>query len=547
MSEEPIHRPTLVKRKGGLLRKSVAVFEESDSTDEEHGGGTGGTAEPHSPPGVPGSSGSITTARTTTSTARQPARTVQWTRVARSQPPVAEAEETDASLLFPEIKGPEWLHLGLTPERTLVLNLLARFDQDLAETVGAAKVALASGDDGGAKVALRKAIRIAEGYAAQTATTMAQWRARADQAGTAAIPYGQDIIATLNQKKNGYRNVLHSRWSGEYPPLAWQDLTEARISGQGATGVVFGFEADQIRAVLKATATDPLGELLLANLLHKECSQAFTVSTFDVSIDRDAISQSVLSQLQSDPPNRTDADVQTMKDEFAKPANTVFSFGVAQGRDLKTLAQTQKAALDDVMTGDRTKAQKFWKKLGQIVAVDRFLGIDDRATTRGSNVGNIILGAEPDAITVIDNYDSNTQGRIALDPSIHTALLDAFKPPKPGDTAKVANIDNTARLIVSDVRRMVEFEAPGAVVQKQDFYEDPELAGYLKTGIEQAIGLLVIKLIGVRNESARLQSAVESIQQADVESSGKAQPSPGLDWAAITARVGYLNQTAKIV
>lgn len=533
MSEQPARRPMLIKRKGTAQRRtSVGAIEDSQSSGEEHGDST---EEPHSPPVAQRSPASSAAVAAPTATAVTSPRSipVPWGRRVVPQP--AQQVTDDAAILVPASSGRGWQFQA--PENILVNRLLARFDQDLSGTVTEALAARNRGDGDAAKVALRKATRIAEAYAALTETASNQWRGPNNPAGAAALPYAQGILAKLSRVKTGYRNMLHTDWPADYPVIAWEELTQARISGQGATGVVFGYAGNAMRAVLKASAEDPLGALLLANLLHQEISGAATVPTWDVSIDRDTISQSVVSQLQPDPPNRTDAHVATMKASFADPANTIFAFGVAAGSDLKTLARNSRAALEVVLKNDVQKAKRFWNKIGRIVAVDRFLGIDDRAAPKGSNIGNIILGDEPDAITVIDNYDRNTQGMIADDPQYHNQLLADLGP---------ANVTATAQRIVSDVRRQVEWEAPGRSVVNppppQSSFEDPQLAGYLKDGIEEAIGVLVRVLVDSASNSARISAQVQRIRQADTESSRTGQPSPGLDWAAITGRATFVKQ-----
>ena len=530
MSEQPARRPVLIKRKGPVQRRtSVGSVEDSQSSDEEHGDGT---EEQHSPPVVQrGPVSSAVAAAPTAAAVRPPGRApVAWTHGAARQ----QQQVTDAAILVPASGGRGWQLQA--PENTLVARLLGRFDQDLAGTVTTALAARNSGDGDAAKVALRKAIRIAEGYVALTQTAANQWQASNNQAGAGALPYAQGILTKLSRVKTGYRNMLHTDWPADYPVTPWQTLTQARISGEGATWVVFGYEGNAMRTVLKASADDPLGELLLANLLHQQISATGTVTTLDVSIDRDVISGSVMSQLQPSPPNRTAADVATMKASFADPANTIFAFGVAAGSDLRTLAKNSRATLDNAMKNDPAQAPRFWKKLGRILVVDRFLGINDRLAPKGSNIGNIILGAEPDAITVIDNYDSNTQRAIRANPQVHTDLLDELAPAVAGDLA---------RQIVSDVRRQVEWEALGHTPpQPQSSFEDPQLAGYLVQGIEEAIGLLVFKLVDSPTNSGAISNKVQGIGQADSESSRTGQPSPGLNWAAITTRAAYVKQIA---
>lgn len=530
---QPTRRPVIIKRKGAVpRRRSVPAVEDTESSAEEHGDGT---EQQHAPPVVqpsPVSSAVVAATTTTTVTSPRPVRVAGPRWVASQEP--AEPVTDDAAILVPASRVRGWQLQA--PENVLVNRLLARFDQDLSGTVAAALAARGRNDDDAAKVALRKAVRIAEAYEALTATMSGQWQAGTNPARAAAVGYAQGILADLARVKAGYRNMLHTDWPRDYPVIAWQQLTQARISGEGATGVVFGYEGNAMRTVLKASADDPLGELLLANLLHREISGAATVSTRDVSIDRDAITQSVVSQLQPDPPNRTAADVAGMKDLFADPANTIFAFGVAAGSDLKTLAKNSKAALDDVMKNDPVKAPRFWRRLGRILAVDRFLGINDRLAPKGSNVGNIILGAEPDTVTVIDNYDGNTQRRIAVDPQVHTTLLDELAP---------ASVGDIARQIVSDVRRQVEWEALGArPPQPQSFFEDPQLAGYFVQGIQEALQLLAFKLVDSTTNSGAIRGQVQAIRQADIESSRTGQPSPGLDWTAITTRAVYLKRTA---
>jgi hypothetical protein len=533
MSEQPARGPVLIKRKGPVQRRtSVGSVEDSQGSDEESGDGT---EEQHSPPVVPrspASSAVVAATTTTTVTSPRPARVAGPRWVASQQP--ARQLTDDAAILVPASGARGWQLQA--QENVLVNRLLGRFDQDLSDTVAAARAARSDGDGDTAKVALRKATRIAEGYAALTEAAASQWRAANNPAGARALPYAQAILTELSQARAGYRNKLHIDWPADYPTLAWQSLTQARISGEGATGVVFGYEGPAMKTVLKASADDPLGELLLANLLHQEISAAGTVTTLDVSIDRDVISGSVMSQLQPSPPNRTAADVATMKASFADPANTIFAFGVAAGSDLRTLAKNSRAALDNAMKNDPAQAPRFWKKLGRILVVDRFLGINDRLAPKGSNIGNIILGAVPDAITVIDNYDSNTQRGIRANPQVHTDLLDELAPAVAGDLA---------RQIVSDVRRQVEWEALGSrPPQPQSSFEDPQLAGYLVQGIEEAIGLLVFKLVDSTTNSGAISNQVQRIRQADSESSRTGQPSPGLNWAAITTRAAYVKQIA---
>lgn len=531
---QPTRRPVVIKRKGAVpRRRSIPAVEDTESSSEEHGDGA--EEQQHGPPVVqpsPASSAVVAATTTTTVTSPRPV-PVAGPRWVASQEP-AQPVTDDAAILVPASRARGWQLQA--PENVLVNRLLARFDQDLSGTVAAALAARGRNDDTAAKVALRKAVRIAEAYEALTATTSGQWQAGTNPARAAAVGYAQGILADLARVKAGYRNMLHTDWPRDYPVIAWQQLTQARISGEGATGVVFGYAGNAMRTVLKASADDPLGELLLANLLHREISGAGTVSTFDVSIDRDDISGSVVSQLQPEPPNRTAADIATMKGSFADPANTIFAFGVADGSDLKTLAKNSKAALDDVMKNDPVKAPRFWKRLGRILAVDRFLGINDRLAPKGSNVGNIILGAEPDAVTVIDNYDSNTQRRIAVDPQVHTELLDELAP---------ASVGDVARQIVSDVRRQVEWEALGRrPPQPQSFFEDPQLTGYFVQGIQEALQLLAFKLVDSTTNSGAIRGQVQAIRQADIESSRTGQPSPGLDWTAITTRAAYLKQQA---
>jgi hypothetical protein len=98
---------------------------------------------------------------------------------------------------------------------------------------------------------------------------------------------------------------------------------------------------------------------------------------------------------------------------------------------------------------------------------------------------------------------------------------------------------------VADVRYQVEWEAHGGQpAQPRASFQDPQLAGFLKDGIQEAIELLVFKLVGSATTAAGIRDEVQRIRQADAESSRTGQPSPGLDWAAITGRATALRQMA---
>jgi hypothetical protein len=63
-------------------------------------------------------------------------------------------------------------------------------------------------------------------------------------------------------------------------------------------------------------------------------------------------------------------------------------------------------------------------------------------------------------------------------------------------------------------------------------------------GIQEAIGLFTYKLVNSATNSSAIGNQVQQIRQADIESSRTGQPSPGLDWTAITGRAAYLKQKA---